>query len=54
MQQCGFCLKVYDESEYTRCPNCSNGKGKKEYNRFNVNTNSTKSESKSPSKKKRV
>ena len=23
MQQCGFCLKVYDESEYTHCPFCA-------------------------------
>jgi hypothetical protein len=23
MQQCGFCLRVYDESEYTRCPYCA-------------------------------
>ncbi len=22
MQQCGICLKVYDESEYSRCPYC--------------------------------
>jgi len=22
MQQCGDCLKVYDESEYTHCPYC--------------------------------
>lgn len=22
MTQCPFCLKVYDESEYTRCPYC--------------------------------
>ena len=22
MQQCGDCLKVYDESEYTQCPFC--------------------------------
>ncbi|XMB85483.1 hypothetical protein RJG79_08635 [Mycoplasmatota bacterium WC44] len=25
MQQCGDCLKVYDESEYTSCPFCQNG-----------------------------
>lgn len=23
MQQCGDCLKVYDESESARCPYCS-------------------------------
>lgn len=23
MQQCGDCLKVYDESEYAGCPDCS-------------------------------
>lgn len=23
MQQCGDCLKVFDESEYARCPFCS-------------------------------
>lgn len=22
MQQCGICLKVYDESEYSHCPYC--------------------------------
>ena len=22
MQQCGFCLKIYDESEYSYCPYC--------------------------------
>ena len=22
MQQCGICLKVYDESEYAHCPYC--------------------------------
>ncbi len=23
MQQCGDCLKIYDESEYAHCPFCS-------------------------------
>ncbi len=23
MQMCGFCDRVYDESEYSRCPYCS-------------------------------
>ena len=23
MQQCGFCLKVYDESDYCQCPYCA-------------------------------
>ena len=25
MQQCGDCLKVYDESEFTHCPYCDDG-----------------------------
>ena len=29
MQQCDNCMKIYDESEYTRCPFCS--KDKDEY-----------------------
>lgn len=23
MQQCGICLKIYDESEFSHCPYCS-------------------------------
>lgn len=26
MQMCGNCMKVYDESEYAKCPFCSNDK----------------------------
>lgn len=26
MQMCGDCMKVYDESEYTKCPFCSDDK----------------------------
>ena len=27
MQQCGDCLKAYDESEYTHCPYCEDDDG---------------------------
>ncbi len=29
MQQCPFCLKVYDESDYAGCPYCNKGWGKR-------------------------
>lgn len=28
MQMCGNCMKVYDESEYAKCPFCSDDKDK--------------------------
>lgn len=31
MQQCGYCLKVYDESEYSHCPYCSGLLGDDDY-----------------------
>jgi predicted amidophosphoribosyltransferase len=34
MQMCGNCMKVYDESEYARCPFCS--KNKDEYTHVSV------------------
>ncbi len=26
MQMCGDCMKIYDESEYAKCPFCSDDK----------------------------